>query len=231
MTAPTTKVPWGGLSAYVWILSPNVAALATSAKKYGVESLIVKSSDGPRWLGSLERCGPIKEAGLRLGAWAYCYPAPLAPQITLLERALEMADYLVLDVEIEFQNSKIGAGAAKELVAALAPHKDRLGFTSFASTRLHQSFPYREFANGCAFSMPQCYWAQEGVSVERAFSVGVDSYRALGLPVVPIGDCGKGAQPGDIEEFSRLASSLPGCSWWEWYEADGAQMAALGKKP
>ena len=225
----TPSVPWGGKSVYVWLLDGTPSAIPPAAKRLGVSSVLVKSSDGPRWLGQLERCtSPFHDAGLTLGAWAYCYPTNITEQSDLIHRALSMADYLVIDAEVEFETAANGSHLASLLMEAVSDVKGKIGFTSFSIPSLHPHFPWQAFASGVSFAMPQCYWSEQGVTPQRSYTKGIDGYKGFGLPIVPVGECQGKATPSEIQEFVSLSAANPGVSFWEWYEASQSQLAAIG---
>lgn len=212
---------------YVWELKGPPDKLAQQARMHGLSSVIVKSSDGDRWLAQIDQCGEVKKLGMALGAWAYCYPSNILGQAELIKRALTIADYAVLDVEIEFEVSPNGARLATQLVDALADYKDRIGFTSFSIPSLHPHFPWREFSAGVSFSMPQCYWCEQGTTPQNSYTRGVTQYEKFGVPIVPVGECQGGATPAEIAQFVSLCKNEAGVSFWEWYEATPEQVAAI----
>ncbi|MHB1937052.1 MAG: hypothetical protein ACYCOR_10760 [Acidobacteriaceae bacterium] len=212
---------------YVWELKGPPDQLAHQAYLHNLDSLIVKSSDGDRWLAQIEQCSEVQKLGMSLGAWAYCYPSNILGQADLIKRALTIADYAVLDVEIEFEVSPNGAKLATQLVDALADYKDRIGFTSFSIPSLHPHFPWVEFSAGVSFAMPQCYWVEQGTTPANSYYRGVTQYAKFDLPIIPVGECQGNATPEQIAQFSALCKNNVGVSFWEWYEATPQQLAAI----
>jgi hypothetical protein len=170
----------------------------------------------------------LKERGLAVGAWGYCYgddPADEANEA--IEAALYGgADLLVLDVESEFKGRRKAAEilctGIREVHGAAYP----LYFSSFALARYHRSFPFDMFSQYCTSAVPQVYWNAFRWPVEQALSETYEDYAALGISaehIIPVGGLYQQGttrypQPEEVQEFARVATARgsAGVSFWSY---------------
>lgn len=203
-----------------------------------LSGLLVKAWDGGTsglFLDQLEQVlGPAHDAGLLVGAWGYSYGNNISGEVRAMQRALRAgADWLVIDAEDEYESREGGKRALSlglELTRNLGP-KVSLGYTTFALSQYHDTFPYAEFSSFCSVCLPQIYWGLMGFPLDEAFGMTLRGLAKHRLPVAPVGQCYGEVAPGEIIRFSELArvNDLPGISYYSWQHASESQLTAVGK--
>lgn len=218
---------WAGKSMWIWELnkceSGNVSAIIANAKRAGLSSLIVKSHDGTEhWTQfSSNLVQAVHSAGLKIGAWGYCYGKNPEGEAHEAISALAMgADFYVADVEREFDSGSMW-GAAERLMSAIkAGAKGKpVGYTSFAMAQLHPGFPFSVFSKYADFTMPQVYWCDLQLPPATATHTSIAYYSKYGVPIVPIGQSYGPVTPAQITQFTNACAGLPGFSFWDYQHA------------
>jgi LysM repeat protein len=223
---------------WVWIWNwrrcdgGDPARVAERLKAAGCRGALVKAFDGPRWFDQgapwWEIAASLKERGISVGAWGYCYGDDPADEANVaIEAALYgAADMLVLDVESEFKGRREAAEilctGIREVHGAAYP----LYFSSFALARYHRSFPFDMFNQYCSGAAPQVYWNAFRWPVEQALAETYEDYAALGIAperVFPVGGLYQQGttrypEPDEVREFIRQASARgsAGVSFWSY---------------
>src|SRR5207245_692619 len=103
---PGSGTALDGTGMWIWYVGRSsggdLAAIVARAKRYGVGTLFVKSSDGRTWWQqfSTQLLRRLKAAGLRVCAWQYVYGDSPVAEADLGARAAQTgADCLVIDAE------------------------------------------------------------------------------------------------------------------------------------
>lgn len=168
----------------------------------GFDYLLIKIADGSQGANTyhLDDAAIIEKdaatINLPVAYWAYVTPDNISGQINaILEGLPDDAADLVLDAEVEWENApaKIGTVETINRVHALcrgllSNRPDlNLHLSSFWSTKLHASLPFRTFAQHCATLEPQCYL--EPASNRSASDILTNSlleYKAAGsVTIIP----------------------------------------------
>ena len=232
--------PWVGKHVWIWMLSQvgppeHIVRRAVDMKLSG---LLVKAWDGGTsglFLDQLKQMlDPAHDSGLLVGAWGYSYGNNISGEVKAMQKALKAgADWLVIDAEDEYE-SREGAKRALSLGLELTQNlgaKVPLGYTTFALSQYHDSFPYAEFSSFCSVCLPQIYWGLMDFPLDEVFAMALRGLAKHKLPVAPIGQCYGEVTPGEIIRFSELAriNDLPGISYYSWQHASENQLTAVGK--
>lgn len=198
----------------------------------GCAGAIVKAWDGGHWFDQglpwREIARALKARGLAAGGWGYCYGRnPRAEAQRAVETAqYGEADFLVLDVESEFEGRPEAAEElCRRLREGLGPEYP-LYFSSFAIARYHSSFPFEIFRAHCTGAAPQVYWNAFLWPMAEALAATYEDYAGLGIPperVFPAGGLYEEGnvgypQPADVRGFVARAAARgsPGVSFWSY---------------
>jgi hypothetical protein len=239
--APPGTLPdaFKGNGMWIWELprseGGDVAAIAARARAAGIQTVFVKSSDGPsrRW----EQFSPalvqaLHANGLRACAWQFVYGNDPLGEATLGADAVAAgADCLVVDAESAY-NGKYAA-AQRYLTAlrtAIGPAYP-LGLTSFPYVDYHPRIPYSVFLGqgGAQANLPQVYWKDIGGSVDAVSARTLAHNRIYKAPLAPLGQTYDNPPPDDVARFRSLwaAYGSAGLSWWSWQATGEEEWSAL----
>jgi Putative peptidoglycan binding domain len=232
--------PFDGNGIWIWYVSRSsggdYTAIVTQAKRYGVDTVFVKSSDGTRWWSQFSPTlvSELKSAGLHVCAWQFVYGSQPATEATLGARAAQSgADCLVIDAESSYEGKY---AQAQEYVTALRARLGAnypLGLAGFPYVDYHPGFPYSVFLgpNGAQANLPQVYWKAIGTTVDKAISHTYSWNDIYERPIFPLGQLYGDPPPADIERFRELAGEhgATGVSWWSWQSASARGWSAIAK--
>jgi len=212
----------------------NAAGIARKAKRYGIETVIIKGSDGrKRWRqfspGFVSR---LKAAGLHVCAYQFLYGAHPGSEANVgIRLARAGADCLLLDAEGAYEGRYWQAQFyLRRLRARLGPGYP-LALAGFPYVHYHPGYPYSVFLGpgGAQLNVPQVYWKAIGTSVDRALAV---TYRYNGVyrrPILPIGQVYQNPSSRQIKRFRLLSAAhgAQGVSWWSWQHANTREWRAI----
>jgi hypothetical protein len=241
----TAHNPYLGQGMWIWYVSKssagNLSRIAKKAKRNGIRTLYIKSSDGTGAWDQFTHplVSYFHRQGLRVCAWQYVYGSHPAAEAKRGAQAVNKgADCLVIDAEAEYEGRY---GAADTYVDKLRHRVGRqfpTALTSFPYVDYHPSLPYSVFLGpgGARFNLPQVYWHAIGVGVGEADRHTLRYNRVYKRPIYPLGQTYRddGGRPSrkQIRRFRRLAISFDfhGISWWDWQETTRKQWRALGQE-
>lgn len=245
--APPIKTPdapagtaFEGDGMWVWYASKssgrgNPDSVAARAQRSGVETLFLKSSDGPNywWQFNSGYVAALKERGLRVCAWQYVYGRRPVTEARMARRAIQQgADCLVIDAEIEYEGKYAQASTYMSKLRAYAGDAYPIGLAGWPYVDYHPGYPFSVFLGpgGAQFNLPQMYWRAIGVSVDEVYAHTILWNQLYGRPIAPLGQLYQRPTRSEILRFRQLATAYgaPGVSWWSWQEASTGAWRALG---
>jgi hypothetical protein len=243
------------------ILDPGAATgrgIVAACRRANARWVAIKGGDpkSPRD-GSWPQLGPdlvaeLREAGLKVFGWPYCYLDDVEREISLARWILAQGvDGLIADVEDEC------AGRWREAERYAAAVADMRGGRLFAYAPLpvvdfHQAIPYVQLNRVCDAVMPQFYRRLLGANgagdadlstwtYERLWSIWDrwrETWAAWGIPTPPIcpigeafvGDRASGSVgPGEVATFEAAVRARSSRMWsyWELGQASPALLDAM----
>jgi len=213
---------WG----WVWDLSSypsGIQGVITDAKLMGYHGLIIKAADGATvWTQLAESIKPVRDAGLEIGAWTYCYGDDVAGEAKAAIAALDSgASFVSLDVENQYANKKAAAIQMGQLLRQSKPDAV-IAFSPwcFVNESVWATVPYAEFAKFCDAIQPQNYWSDYGPTVDVGLKQSDAELKQFNLPIYPIGQTYAGTTytpiASDYTLFEQTCHSLnyEGVSFW-----------------
>jgi hypothetical protein len=238
-SAQATPVPFHGTA--LWISQvPDIApqSLAESAVSSGVRGLYVKAGDGstpdPQFTPGLVQ--GLEAGGVSVCAWMFVYGADPRGEAAVAAAAVHNgARCLVVDAEGQYDGRYGAAQLFVRLVRDQVGPTFPIGLAGQAEVGEHPTFPYSVFLGpgGFNFDLPQIYWRDFGVSVDRAFPASIGGNAIYGRPIIPVGQLYGSPSPAAVARFRSLAAAY-GCRGLSFFSLDAAQpasLAALGGSP
>jgi len=240
-SSPGSIAPVRGRSMWIWYVSRsdsgNVPAIIARARAAGVQTLIVKSSDGGHsW--SQFNVGLVRElraSGLHVCGWQYVYGSEPVAEADAAARAVKVgAECLIIDAEAEYEGRYSSAATYLHQLRRLVGRSYPLGLASFPYVDFHPAFPYSVFLGpgGAQFDMPQMYWRDIGLGVGAVYRHTYTLNRIYRRPVFPLGQTYGSPLVEEMQSFRGLAVryGAPGISWWDyaWTSAGGLWQAVSG---
>ncbi len=235
--------PFRGDGMWIWYVKKSsggkLSKIASKAKKHGIRTLYIKSSDGTSAWSQFTH-GLVKyfhHRGLRVCAWQYVYGGhPKAEAKRGAAAVHKGADCLVIDAEAEYEGRYGAADTYVDKLRHAVGGRFPTALSSFPYVDYHPSFPYSVFLGdgGARFNLPQVYWHAIGVGVGQADRHTVRYNRVYQRGIYPVGQTYKdaGGRPPrkQLRKFRRLAISFGfhGISWWSWQHTTKKQWRALG---
>ncbi|KKL18311.1 hypothetical protein LCGC14_2476780, partial [marine sediment metagenome] len=227
---PPTPTAFDGDGMWIWYVSRagggSVQRIAATAKRRGIETVFIKSSDGGRYWGQFSRrlVRKLKRRGLNVCAWQYVYGDRPTTEAAVGARAVRAgADCLVLDAESQYEGKYASARKYVRSLRARIGADYPLGLAGFPYVHYHPAFPYSVFLGpgGAQFNLPQMYWRAIGTTVSRVYSTTYLYNRVYGRPIHPLGQVYQNPPTAEILRFRSLAAAngATGVSWWSWHTA------------
>jgi hypothetical protein len=224
---------------WIWYVSRSSggdpAAIAAQARRHGVRTVFVKSSDGTGWW---EQFSPTLVAGLKAGglhvcAWQFVYGSYPAAEADLGLRAVQTgAECLVIDAESAYQGKYAQAQTYIKALRSKLGADYPVGLSAFPYVDYHPALPYSVFLGpgGAQHNIPQVYWKAIGTTVDQAIAHTYTWNRVYERPIYPLGQLYGAPRPRDVQRFRQLAASYgaSGISWWSWQSASTDGWTAIG---
>jgi Putative peptidoglycan binding domain len=215
---------------WIWYVSRSsggtVSGIVSTARKYGVSTLIIKSSDGPtmwsQFNSTLVR--ELHASGLRVCAWQYVYGNhPIYEADVGAEAVQDGADCLVIDAEGEYEGKYVQAQSYITQLRKLIGPSYPVALAGFPYIDYHPGFPYSVFLgpNGAQYNTPQMYWMDIGTSVNAVYAHTYAYNGVYQRQIDPLGQVWQNPPPGQIIRFRQLSRTYgaAGVSWWDWQQA------------
>jgi hypothetical protein len=233
LAVASAAAPFAGTALWVSDVPAQVVpgTLAQLALSVGVHRLYVKAGDGatanPQFTPELVH--GLEAAGVSVCAWTFAYGAdPRGEAAVAVAAVRDGAQCLVVDAEGQY-DGRYGAAQlfVREVRAQLGPNFP-IGLAGQAEISEHPTFPYSVFLGPGAFNfdLPQIYWRDLGLSVDRAFLASIGANTIYGRPIVPVGQLYGSPSPAAVLRFRSLAAAY-GCSGLSFFSLDAAQPAGL----
>ncbi len=236
---PAGSNPLDGTGMWIWQAplssGGSPARIGAQARRYGVRTVYLKSSDGTYMWRQFTRSyvAALKAQGLRVCAWQYVYGTHPESEAALGARAVQYgADCLIIDAEAEYEGRYAQADRyIRTLRRSIGPSYP-LAVSPFPYVDYHPSFPYSVFLgpNGAQYNLPQMYWRAIGTSVDQVFAHTYTYNRLYGRRIYPLGQLYQNPSPAQVTRFRALsvAYGASGVNWWDWQEARPRGWQALG---
>jgi hypothetical protein len=235
-----TADPLGGRAMWIWELpftnGGDIGSIIASAKRYGVGTLLIKSSDGTDLWSQFtpQLVSALHAKGLRVCAWQYVYGShPVTEAYMGAAAVRDGADCLVIDAESEYESKYIAAQTYITRLRSLIGYGYPLALAAFPYVDYHPGFPYSVFLGpgGAQYNAPQMYWRDIGVTVDAVFAHTYSYNSIYGRPIYPLGQVYSRPPSRQIVRFRQLSRiyGAPGVSWWDWQEARSSDWIAVSR--
>jgi len=230
--------PFDGTGMWIWVTTRSSggspAAIGAKARRYGIRSVYVKSSDGTNMWSAFNKpyVAALKAQGLKVCGWQYVYGRAPETEAKLGATAVQRgADCLIIDAESEYEGRYAQADRYIRALRARIGSSYPLGVAPFPYVDYHLSFPYSVFLgpNGAQYNLLQMYWKAIGTTVDAVFSHTYTYNRLYGRRIYPLGQLYENPAPSSILRFRTLAIAYgaSGVNWWDWQEATNRGWNAL----
>jgi hypothetical protein len=238
-SAGDASSPYRGDGMWIWYVSRSSggdpARIARKARRHGIETVYIKSSDGGNAWTQFSRTlvSFLHDHGLRVCAWQFVYGHhPGAEARRGAEAVDKGADCLVIDAESTYEGRYAAADTYIDKLRNLIGANFPTALASFPYVDYHPGLPYSVFLGpgGARFNVPQVYWHTIGDSVGDAYKHTFRFNRVYGRPIYPLGQTYARPPIRQVQRFRKLAITyrLGGVSWWDWQETTKAEWRALG---
>lgn len=227
-----------GRGMWIWYVSRSsggtVSGIVATARRYGMSTLIIKSSDGPTMWSQFNSSlvSSIHASGFRVCAWQYVYGNhPLEEAQVGAEAVHDGADCLVIDAEGEYQGKYVAAQSYITQLRKLIGTSYPVALAGFPYIDYHPGFPYSVFLGpgGAQYNSPQMYWKDIGTSVNAVYAHTYAYNRVFEREIDPLGQVYQNPPMGQIIRFRQLSRTYgaAGVSWWNWQQASTAGWKAI----
>ncbi len=241
-SAPPTGTAFDGDGMWIWESwkseGGSVDAIADRARRAGIRTVFVKSSDGANMWRQFTPAlvSALKARGLSVCAWPYVYGNRPVEEARNSVRAVQRgADCLAIDAEGEYEGKYRSARTYMRLLRQGVGARFPLSLAGFPYVDYHGAFPYSVFLGpgGAQFNQPQMYWKAIGASVDRVYAHTYRWNRIYQRPIVPLGQTYMRPSTAELLRFRSLARAFgaSGLSWWDWQETSPGGWRALAATP
>ena len=237
---PKPTNPFSGRAMWIWELPAssrgNLAVIVAMAKRYGVSTLMIKSSDGIQPWAQFSRAmvRTFTAAGLHVCAWQYVYGQHPADEARLGAGAVKAgASCLVIDAESQYQGRYAAAQRYLTLLRDRVGAGFPIGLAGLPYVDYHPGFPYSVFLGpgGAQYNLPQMYWRDIGTTVDAVYAHTYLFNRLYLRPIYPLGQVFQNPPQRQIIRFRQLSTAYgaQGVSWWDYQEATGSTWRGISK--
>jgi len=219
-----------GRGMWIWYISRSaggtLSSIVSTARQYGISTLIIKSSDGPTMWSQFNPSvvSALHAAGLRVCAWQYVYGNhPLLEAGAAAQAVRDGANCLVIDAESEYQGKYVAAQSYITQLRKLIGQSYPVALAGFPYVDYHPGFPYSVFLGpgGAQYNSPQMYWMDIGTSVTAVYAHTYAYNGVYERAIDPLGQVYQNPPLGQLIRFRQLSRTYgaSGVSWWDWQEA------------
>ena len=236
--AARSPSPYRGDGMWIWYVSRSsggdLSRIARKARRHGIETLYIKSSDGRSSWSQFTRglISDLHARGLRVCGWQFVYGIhPAGEARRGAEAVRKGADCLVIDAESSYEGRYGAADVYVDKLRRKIGRRFPLALTSFPYVDYHPGFPYSVFLGpgGARYNLPQLYWHTIGVTVDEGYEHTFRFNRVYRRGIYPLGQTYDKPPIRQVRRFRRLTLSyeLGGLSWWSWQHTDRRRWRAL----
>jgi hypothetical protein len=244
-TVPTHRVgkagdaqALAGRGMWIWYVSRSsggtVSGIVSTARHYGINTLVIKSSDGPTMWSQFNSSliSELHSSGLHVCAWQYVYGNhPIFEADAGAQAVRDGADCLIIDAESEYEGKYVAAQTYITQLRKLIGSTYPVALASFPYVDYHPGFPYSVFLGpgGAQYNTPQMYWRDIGTSVNTVYAHTFAYNSVYQRQIDPLGQVWQNPPAGQIIRFRQLSRTYgaAGVSWWDWQEASPAGWGAI----
>jgi Putative peptidoglycan binding domain len=232
--------PLSGRAMWIWEMPQsdggNVTSLIADAHRFGVSTLIVKSSDGTDMWSQFtpQLVSALHAHGIRVCAWQYVYGnAPVTEAYRGAAAVHDGADCLIIDAESEYEGKYVSAQVYIQRLRSLIGYSYPLVLAGFPYVDFHPAFPYSVFLGpgGAQYNAPQMYWRDIGTTTDDVFGHTYAYNLIYQRPIEPLGQLYGRPPAHQVMRFRELARvyGAPGVSWWDWQDASSSMWTAMSR--
>jgi hypothetical protein len=232
--------PLNGRAMWIWELPRSdrgsLTSLIADAHRFGLSTLIVKSSDGTDMWSQFtpQLVSALHANGIKVCAWQYVYGnAPITEAYKGAAAVHDGADCLIIDAESEYEGKYVSAQAYINRLRSLIGYHYPLVLAGFPYIDFHPAFPYSVFLGpgGAQYNAPQMYWRDIGTTTDNVFGHTYAYNLIYQRPIYPLGQVYGRPPAHQVVRFRELARvyGAPGVSWWDWQEASASMWTALSR--
>jgi hypothetical protein len=225
---------------WIWELASvdggNIGAMIGTAHRYGIGTLIIKSSDGTNLWSQFTPglVSTLHAHGIRVCAWQYVYgSAPVTEAYMGANAVNDGADCLVIDAESEYEGKYIAAQTYLQRLRDLIGGSYPVALAGLPYVDYHPAFPYSVFLGpgGAQYNAPQMYWRDIGVTTDAVFAHTYSFNLIYGRPIYPLGQVYNDPPAHQIVRFRELsrAYGASGVSWWDFADATLGAWIAISR--
>jgi hypothetical protein len=220
-----------GKGVFLWQLSKvdKPSVLAANAKKYGVDWVTIKITDGnaPFNKGLVENAiSEFQKNNIKVTGWSYVYGYDPKGEATAIEKYIKQYGFseIILDVEDQYKGKPTQASILMKQLKSSMPNIP-VAICSYRFPSLHQELPWAKFSL-CDAVMPQVYWTKSNDSAGQLLQCYNEYKKFLNKDFIPVGAAyGEyGWRPTNIQikDFVNKCNdlSIDSFSWWEWQQMD-----------
>jgi hypothetical protein len=226
--------PLSGRAMWIWELPSvdggNLSAIIAGAHRYGIGTLLIKSSDGTDLWSQFnsQLVSTLHANGLRVCAWQYVYGNhPVTEAYNGAAAVHDGADCLVIDAESEYEGKYVSAQTYVTRLRSLIGAGYPVALAGFPYVDFHPAFPYSVFLgpDGAQYNVPQMYWKDIGVTTDTVFAHTFAYNLVYGRPIFPLGQVYNRPATRQVVRFRELARvyGAGGLSWWDWQDRAAGQ--------
>jgi hypothetical protein len=232
--------PLNGRAMWIWEMPKsdggNLTSLISDAHRFGLSTLIIKSSDGTDMWSQFDPqlVSTLHANGIKVCAWQYVYGnAPVTEAYKGAAAVHDGADCLIIDAESEYEGKYVSAQVYIQRLRALIGYSYPLVLAGFPYIDYHPAFPYSVFLGpgGAQYNAPQMYWRDIGTTTDSVFGHTYAYNLIYQRPIYPLGQLYGRPPAHQVVRFRQLARvyGAGGVSWWDWQEAGAAMWTAVSR--
>jgi hypothetical protein len=225
---------------WIWYVAKsnggNVASIISTARNYGVSTLIIKAGDGDNaWSQfSPQLVAALHAGGFQVCAWQYIYgDHPIYEAWVGAAAVRAGADCLMIDAESEYEGKYVQAQAYLKELRRLVGSSFPVGLAGFPFVDYHPGFPYSVFLGpgGAQYEVPQMYWPDIGASVSDVYAHTYEGGELYQRPIEPLGEVVGAPPPAEVLLFRQMSRAYAASlvSWWDWQGSSPLEWRALSQ--